>query len=397
MPENLKTGLDEGAESLGEALEAETRNAQVKEAFDDGRYEKRKPEARGGTMASAAALFVGMSFLLASCQKERPGDTSAATTSSAAVSASEAAPSASTPPSLPEPAGMVRVPVGSFVMGDDGDKSAKPAHKVTISKEFFIDKTEVSVADFAKCVAAKKCTPAFVHGPDMAEDEIEKFGKMCNAAHRDRQDHPVNCVDFGQAAAYCAFVGKRLPTEAEWEYAARGTDGRKYPWGNEDPGCDHAVTSGCGRAPTDAAGTKPVGSFPFAKSPFGALDMAGNVWEWVYDGFDPGMYAKGDVEDPAADPVGATGILRGGSWDFATSRLVSTTRQKFQRRVGHVSTGFRCVQGGVERKPPDAPQGKAAPASTKSKKDISRCLDECMKETEGVQPGQCQLACELNP
>lgn len=355
------------------------------------------PRQKPGTIVRTAAMFMGMSFLLASCQKERPADGGAAATSSATVSLSAAMPSASTPQSLPEPAGMVRVPAGSFVMGDDGDKGAKPMHKVTISREFFIDKTEVSVADFAKCVDAKKCMPAFIHGPDMADDEIEKFGKMCNAAQRDRQDHPVNCVDFGQGAAYCAFVGKRLPTEAEWEYAARGTDGRRYPWGNEAPGCDHAVTSGCGRAPTDTAGTKPVGSFPFAKSPFGALDMAGNVWEWVYDGFDPAIYSRDGAVDPAADSVGATGILRGGSWDFASTRLAATTRQKFQRRVGHVSTGFRCAQGGVERKQPDAPQDKAAPASTKSKQDVARCLDKCMEETNGVQPGQCQFACGFKP
>lgn len=350
-------------------------------------------------------VFVVVGFLtlvaafLPACQKKDSVGAGPSPSSSAPpTSASGVTGTASAPSTSPEeapPPGMLRVPAGSFVMGSDDDKGAKPTHKVTITKDFLLDKTEVTVADFAKCVAAKKCTPAFIHGPDMPEDEVEKYGRMCNAAQPDRGDHPVNCVDYGQAVAYCAFAGKRLPTEAEWEYAARGADGRKYPWGNEEPGCDHAVGSGCGRPPPDKAGTKPVGSFPFAKSPFGALDMSGNVWEWVYDGFDPGVYAKGDAVDPAAEPAGATGVLRGGSWDFAPSRLTSTTRQKFQRRVGHVSTGFRCAQGGVEREKPDAEQGK--PAVGKSKDALARCLKECMDETDGIQPGQCQLACAVKP
>lgn len=347
----------------------------------------------------ASILVIGVAVFPA-CKRKDTADAGRAAPSGRAASGPAASVAASTPSASGQadaapPPGMVRVPAGSFVMGSDDDKRAAPAHKVTITKDFFLDKTEVTVSDFAKCVAAKNCTPALIHGPDMPEHEVEKFGPMCNATQRDRGDHPVNCVDYGQAIAYCEFVGKRLPTEAEWEYAARGSDGRKYPWGNEEPGCDHAVGSGCGRPPPDKAGTKPVGSFPFAKSPFGALDMSGSVWEWVYDGFDPGVYAKGDAVDPAAEPAGATGVLRGGSWDFAPSRLTATTRQKFQRRVGHVSTGFRCAQGGVERDKPDAQQGKSA--AGKPKDDVARCLKECMDESEGVQPGQCQLACGVHP
>jgi len=130
---------------------------------------------------------------------------------------------------------MVAVPAGAFTMGaDDGSDAEKPAHKVGISKPFFIDKTEVTVAAYKACVDAGKCTVPSVHRPDIAEDEVLKFAPMCNYGTPGRNDHPVNCVDLGQAAAYCDFIGKRLPTEAEWEYAARGTDGRKYPWGNDE-------------------------------------------------------------------------------------------------------------------------------------------------------------------
>ena len=242
------------------------------------------------------------------------------------------------------PEGMVAVPAGMFTMGsDDAKKNAKPARKVTISKPFFIDRTEVTVGQFEMCVTAGKCTAPSIHGPDVDEDEVTKFGPMCNYQYPDRKTHPVNCVDHGQAIAYCAFVGKRLPTEAEWEYAARGTDGRMYPWGNEAPGCEHAVVSGC-RKRTKQAGTMPVGSFADAKSPFGAVDMAGNVWEWVSDDYNPKAYKQLGDADPSYAGSGALGVLRGGSWDFAASHLKSYFRLKFKRANGHVSTGFRCAK-----------------------------------------------------
>ena len=160
---------------------------------------------------------------------------------------------------------------------------------------------------------------------------------MCNAQNPQRGDHPVNCVDRQQALVYCSFVDKRLPTESEWEYAARGTDGRIYPWGNDPPKCDKAVVSGCMRVSPDAAGTRPVGSFPNSASPFGALDMAGNVWEWVSDDWDPqATTLRGSSREP--------GVLRGGSWDFAPTHLKSFVRLKFWAANGHVSTGFRCAK-----------------------------------------------------
>jgi formylglycine-generating enzyme required for sulfatase activity len=239
---------------------------------------------------------------------------------------------------------MVAVPAGEFTMGDDSDKNAKPARHVTITKSFFIDTTEVAVADYSKCVTARGCTATSVHGPDVTDTEVTKFSPMCNAQYPDRGDHPVNCVDREQATAYCASTGKRLPTEAEWEYAARGPDGRVYPWGSDEPKCDKAAVSGCVRMLPDRAGTKPVGSFPASASPFGALDMAGDVWEWVADGWAP--YAAGATVDPRV--LGeSVGVIRGGSWDFGPASLKAFARLKFYTTNGHVSTGFRCAKDGA--------------------------------------------------
>jgi formylglycine-generating enzyme required for sulfatase activity len=244
------------------------------------------------------------------------------------------------------PEDMVLVPAGRFVMGHAKEgKTERPPHTVTISKPFFMDRVEVTAGDYARCVAAGKCTPTSVHGRKVNNSEVAKLGAHCTAADPGHTRHPINCVDQGQAAAHCAFVGKRLPTEAEWEYAARGTDERLYPWGNEAPTCEvgnfaRAAREGCVGRPK---GTIEVGSFPGAKSAFGALDMAGNVWEWVADGWDPSAYARGDRKDPLA-PQAENGVLRGGSWDFSPSVAKTTFRLAYERTSGHVSTGFRCAK-----------------------------------------------------
>lgn len=302
-------------------------------------------------------VLITMMVAVASC-KRKPDPTVSATTASdsAAVpvaiipSASPALPSAS-----PEPRrladDMVLVPAGSFTMGDDESKVAGPAHKVRMSKPFYIDQYEVRVDDYGRCVAAGACTPAEVHGPNVAAAEVEKFGTMCNARYPDREDHPVNCVDRAQAEAYCKFASKRLPTEGEWEYAARGSDERQYPWGNDAPGCNRAVVSGCVRRVPGKASTQPIGSLRRGKSPFGAHDMAGNVWEWVADAWDEDAYKSPNQVDPKVEGPGTFGVLRGGSWDFAPSNLASHFRLKFNHKIGHVSTGIRCAQDASARSP----------------------------------------------
>ncbi|WP_437500085.1 bifunctional serine/threonine-protein kinase/formylglycine-generating enzyme family protein [Sorangium sp. So ce1099] len=254
----------------------------------------------------------------------------------------------SVPPVKAAPAAdMVRIPAGRFTMGSaKGGKSERPPHEVTLTRAFDLDRTEVTVVAYQRCVEAGRCTPSGLHGPRATDADVEQRGALCTAADTAKSQHPISCVDQAQAAAYCAFVNKRLPTEAEWEYAARGTDGREYPWGNEPPGCAHAVVSrapgqGCGGR---GRGTQDVGSAKAGASPSGALDMAGNVWEWVADGWDPGAYAKGARTDPVVPATGSKGVLRGGSWDFSASTARSTFRLAYDREAGDVSTGFRCAR-----------------------------------------------------
>jgi formylglycine-generating enzyme required for sulfatase activity/serine/threonine protein kinase len=251
------------------------------------------------------------------------------------------------PPSSAEPPTVARVPAGKFMMGSElGGKTEKPPHEVTITRDFELDLYEVTAGDYARCVAAGKCTPARIHGAHIDQAQADKLASSCTTTDPAKMRHPVNCVDQSQAAAYCAFVGKRLPTEAEWEYAARGLDGREYPWGTSPPSCERGNFSrptgdSCGGR---ARGTLEVGTLPMGKSAWGAYDMAGNVWEWVADGWEPKAYAQGPQRDPRFPFTGDKGVLRGGSWDYDAGTSRSTFRFAFESTMGHVSTGFRCVK-----------------------------------------------------
>jgi formylglycine-generating enzyme required for sulfatase activity len=179
----------------------------------------------------------------------------------------------------PAPDDMVAIPAGAFTMGcvraldPTCSDIEEPAREIHVPA-FRIDRTEVTRAAYRRCTAAGACTPP---------------ASPCGGTPWDTPSlarHPITCVDWDQARAFCAWRGGRLPTEAEWEKAARGTDRRVYPWGNSEPGCDTAVHAACGEAPRE------VGSRPAGASPYGALDMAGNVSEWVSDPYvaydDPG-------------------------------------------------------------------------------------------------------------
>jgi len=194
---------------------------------------------------------------------------------------------------------MVLVPAGEFIMGsEEGDPDAydceRPQHSVYLDA-YWIDRTEVTNARFARFVEAtlyetdaEKAGHGDVYDPHWKSSQWEF---SVDWAHpRDRligiseiEDHPVVQVSWNDAAAYCEWAGKRLPTEAEWEKAARGADGRKYPWGDADPN-EHLSNIGGVHATDDGYQfTAPVGSYPNGASPYGVLDMAGNVWEWVAD------------------------------------------------------------------------------------------------------------------
>jgi formylglycine-generating enzyme required for sulfatase activity len=218
---------------------------------------------------------------------------------------------------------MVYIPGGTFTMGDthgDGDWDEKPTHQVTVA-DFWLDRTETANAQFARFVQASTYQP-------QGERQKEAPGK---------DQHPVVNVTWNDAVAYCRWADKRLPTEAEWEYAARGTDGRKYPWGNawEDNRARFARNRG-------NQTTAPVGSYPSGASPFGVLDLTGNVWEWVSSLYKPYPYSATD----GREDLNASGgrVNRGGSWSSNPGVLRSADRGGFVPSYRYYVLGFRCAQ-----------------------------------------------------
>jgi formylglycine-generating enzyme required for sulfatase activity len=151
-------------------------------------------------------------------------------------------------------------------------------------------------------------------------------------------EHPVIEVSWYGARAYCEWSGGRLPTEAEWEYAARGPDSPIYPWGNQSPTCDLANYLGCVGAPTE------VGSYMDGASWVGALDMSGNVWEWVNDGYDSGFYVNAPTENPAVIETGSNRVLRGGAWDCSGQCVRAADRFDDEPASHNSYVGFRCAQ-----------------------------------------------------
>ena len=236
---------------------------------------------------------------------------------------------------------MVYVPDGEFAMGsnsDSGRYGEMPQHNVYLDA-FWIDRTAVTSDQFRKCVEAGFC-PA----PTMCDDGAPAY------EDGSKTDHPVVCVGWDQARTYCEWAGARLPTEAEWEKAARGTDGRVYPWGSSFDGarlnsCDRNCEFDWKDSDVDDgyARTAPVGSYPAGVSPYGALDMAGNVWEWVADWWDPAYYASSPERNPAGPPAGVQRVLRGGAWGNAWYNVRAASRgYDFSApRTGYI--GFRCA------------------------------------------------------
>lgn len=225
---------------------------------------------------------------------------------------------------------MVYVPAGEFSMGsDDGYDDERPVHTVFLDAYWF-DQTEVTNAMYKKCVDSGSCA--------MPSDTYH-FNNSLYA------DHPVVYVNWNMAKSYCLWAGRQLPSEAQWEKAARGNDGRTYPWGNETPTCSLANYSGC-----EGDSTK-VGSYETSKSPFGALDMAGNVWDWVADWWGDNYYnSQNQWSNPSGPEVGVYRSLRGGSWDDNTDSLRSALRNGITPSSTFYLVGFRCsLREGVSR------------------------------------------------
>lgn len=226
------------------------------------------------------------------------------------------------------PDDMALVPAGEFTMGSpEGDLDEKPAHKVLINA-FFMDKYEVTVKQYA----------AFLQ--ESGGDRPAEWKTMNKTANQNR---PVMGVDWAEAARYCKWAGKRLPTEAEWEKAARGTDGRLYPWGNDPPTPLHANYGK--REWSNHEALVPVGTLEAGKSPYGIYDMAGNVWEWVSDWYDNDYYKNSPSESPAGPPTGGFKVIRGGSWNTSARNLRAADRyfDPPSFRSQYVP-GFRCAK-----------------------------------------------------
>lgn len=306
------------------------------------------------TLRLTLALIL-LSLLLSACKPEAASPLAAPT-----QPPTLAAPSAGSTQTRPtDGMVMVFVPSGEFQMGSDNaqvDRALEmcnqyygkcerswfeveqPQHAVRLDS-FWLDRTEVTNAQYQRCVKAGKCTPP---GSEGSPTRAKYFGESAY------DSYPVLFVDWHQANAYCTWAGARLPTEAEWEYAARGPEGRVYPWGNEyDAARLNSCDAGCGfdwedKAAKDGyADTAPVGSYPVGASWSGAFDLAGNAWEWMGDWY--GDYPAGRQTNPTGPASGTLRVLRGDAADGTRSVSRSAARHGETPSRPYEYTGFRCA------------------------------------------------------
>ncbi len=239
---------------------------------------------------------------------------------------------------------MVEVQAGSFPMGvpqgdRDGGRDEYPRHDVFVDT-FFIDKYEVTNAHYLEFVkAANHRVPQNPKNPTRNLWQGESITESLT-------DRPVINVDWFDADAYCRWAGKRLPTEAEWEKAAKGTADRRFPWGNVEPTDKHLNFN---QRWIGERTLMPVGSYEAGKSPFGAYDMAGNVWEWVNDWYDARYYEKSPERNPKGPDTGTKRIIRGAGWQNETPTVRIFTRVDSDPTIRNESTGFRCAADATRR------------------------------------------------
>ena len=340
-----ETELEQHERTAHATTEIATPPAPQDETVSSIAYEaKRTPDRwRGAKLVTLALIAVGAAVPIGLFVLDLPGD--------------DARPVVLAPRECPD--GMTYIPAGSFLVGsspgDDVRMDETPQHPATLDA-FCLDTHEVTVAAYGACESCEPA-PTTVKGKEMTQKAADFWSKFCNGGRDDRADHPINCISYNQAEAYCKANQKRLPSEKEWERAARGSDARAYPWGNVAPAPHHANACGteCSTMLTamlqdtgsdttwsamydDADGapsTAAVGSFKAGASQEGVMDLAGNVWEWTAS-----SYCNYD-EDSCVE---SRRVLRGGGWHDSDASTIRATRRSPGAPSGRGwAIGFRCA------------------------------------------------------
>ena len=223
---------------------------------------------------------------------------------------------------------MIYIPAGPFILGSEtGEADEQPQLEMELDG-YWIGETEVTNAQYRKCVEADGCDETNLMDLNTAETA----------------DYPVNYVTYRQAANFCSWIGGKLPTEYQWEKAARGIDGRTYPWGEEKPD----ETNGYTNIPSESDDLKPVGSFPAGASPYGLLDMAGSVWEWTSSRYDSEAYTQYINQETASNEGQSVPghVIRGGAASPSEIDSYTNTLRTSYRTVSDSANyflGFRCI------------------------------------------------------
>jgi formylglycine-generating enzyme required for sulfatase activity len=258
---------------------------------------------------------------------------------------------------------MATIAAGQYFQGSDQKDALdneKPSHNVSLDA-FCIDLHETTARQYKACSDVGKCKRVTneVEWPKITPRDKTLYAPLCTFGKPELEDHPINCVSFEMAELYCKAEDKRLPTEAEWEYATRGPDGRVYPWGDEAPTSKHLNACGTecvawgkknGTAltalyPEDDgyAATAPVGKFEAGKSRFGPYDVVGNVWEWVSDWYAP--YTADAKENPTGPATGERRVIRGGAWNGSYATWLRPSFRYAQDPAAlSYGVGFRCAK-----------------------------------------------------
>jgi len=232
------------------------------------------------------------------------------------------------------------------------DTDENPVHTVYLDA-YWIDQTDVTNAMYGNCVNAGTCKPPHQMGSFTHADYFN---------NRDFADYPVIYIDWNEAVSYCRWVDRRLPTEAEWEKAARAWDGRIYPWGNQDIDSTRANYGG------NVGDTTAVGSYPAGASPYGVLDMAGNVRQWVADWYDANYYrTQAALRNPQGPTTGSGKVMRGSYWnDFGGAGSRTSSRDRFFPNDSYYNYGFRCAATKMDNPAIAAPGPTPTPAPSTS-------------------------------